>query len=188
MCGNPQFPGLARLSRMKSTERTRVTIWTIGHSNHALARFVDLLKSHHIQVVADVRSQPHSSYAPQFNRRSLAAALPEHGLRYLFLGRELGGKPKEAEFYLADGSLNLERLKARPQFQEGLQRVLAEASKARVCLMCSEGDPLKCHRSMLLAPELVGRGVRVLHILPDGGLLDHQDVQKPQKPRQMALF
>lgn len=165
-----------------------LTLWTIGHSNHPLARFVDLLKSHRLQVVVDVRSQPHSSYAPQFNRRSLAAALPEHGLRYLFLGRELGGKPKEAGFYLADGSLDLNRLKSRPEFQEGIQRVLSEASTSRTCLMCSEGDPLKCHRTMLLAPELVARGVKVLHILPDGGLLDQQEVQKPKKPRQMKLF
>ncbi len=172
---------------MKSSD---LTIWTIGHSNHPLVRFVELLRSHDIQVVADVRSRPYSRFAPQFNRQALAAALPEHDIRYLFLGKELGGKPKEPGYYLPDGSLHAGSFTARPEFQRGLKRLLGEAARFRVCLMCSEGDPVKCHRSQLLAPELVKRGVKVLHILPDGGLLKHQEVELPRarKPRQLKLF
>ncbi|MDI6853790.1 MAG: DUF488 domain-containing protein [Deltaproteobacteria bacterium] len=167
-----------------------LTIWTIGHSNQPLARLVELLRTHKIQVVADVRSRPYSRFAPQFNRQALAKALPEHDLRYLFLGKELGGKPQEPAFYLADGSLDPERFTARPEFQRGLKRLLGEAAHFRVSLMCSEADPLKCHRSLLLAPELVKRGVKVLHILPDGGLLEHREAHLPQvrKPRQLKLF
>lgn len=165
-------------------------VWTIGHSNHPLARLVELLQAHNIQVVADVRSRPYSRFAPQYNRQTLAQALPGHGIRYLFMGKELGGKPKEPQYYLPDGSLDPERFTARPEFQRGLKRLLAEAARSRVSLMCSEGDPLKCHRTMLLAPELVKRGVKVLHILPDGSLLEHREEALPQarKPRQLKLF
>ena len=167
-----------------------LTVWTIGHSNHPLARLVKLLQTHHIQVVADVRSRPYSRFAPQFNRQPLARALPVHGIRYLFMGRELGGKPEEPIYYLPDGSLDPERFTARPEFQRGLKRLLAEATHSRVSLMCSEGDPLKCHRTMVLAPELAKRGVKVLHILPDGSLLEHREEALPgmRKPRQMKLF
>jgi uncharacterized protein (DUF488 family) len=167
-----------------------LTIWTIGHSNHPLARFVELLRAHGIQVVADVRSRPYSRFAPRYNRQALAEALPEHDIRYLFLGKELGGKPKEPGYYLPDSSLDPERFTARPEFQRGLKRLLGEAAHFRVSLMCSEGDPGKCHRSLLLAPELVKRGVKVLHILPDGGLLEHRQVELPRahQPRQLRLF
>jgi uncharacterized protein (DUF488 family) len=165
-----------------------LTIWTIGHSSHPLAHFVALLQAHDIQVVVDVRSRPYSRFAPQFNRQALAAALPLDNIRYVFMGKELGGKLKDAAYYLPDGSLNPERFTARPEFQEGLQRLLAKAARSRLCLMCSEGDPLKCHRTMLLAPELARRGVRVLHILPDGSLLEHRPEDKPRRPRQMRLF
>jgi uncharacterized protein (DUF488 family) len=173
---------------MTSGEPEKVTVWTIGHSNHPLARLVELLAGHGIEEVVDVRRNPYSRFAPQHNRPALTAALAEHGLHYLHLGRELGGKPREAEYYLADGRVDWERLKFRPEFQEGLRRLIKEAASRRVCLMCSEGDPLKCHRTMLLAPELAKRGVKVLHILPDGSLLDHQEVQQPQKPQQMRFF
>jgi uncharacterized protein (DUF488 family) len=163
-------------------------IWTIGHSSHTLARFVELLQAHDIQVVVDVRSRPYSRFASQFNRQALDAALPEHDIRYVFMGKELGGKPQDAAYDLPDGSLDLERFTARPEFQHGLKRLLAEAARSRICLMCSEGDPLKCHRTMLLAPELVNRGIEVLHILPDGNILKHQDDKITRKPRQLELF
>jgi len=167
---------------------SNLTVWTIGHSSHPLVRFVALLKAHDIQVVVDVRSRPYSRFASQFNRQALAAALPEHNIRYVFIGNELGGKPQEPAYYLPDGSLDIKRFTTRPEFQQGLERLLAMAARSRVCLMCSEGDPLKCHRTMLLAPELGRRGARVLHILPDGGLLEHGDQEKSPKPRQMKLF
>jgi len=68
------------------------TIYTIGHSNHSLDKFVELLKRHGITVVVDVRSAPYSRFHAQFNKEELKHALRERGLGYVFLGRELGGQ------------------------------------------------------------------------------------------------
>ncbi len=163
-------------------------IYTIGHSNQTRERFLDLLREHGIQTVIDVRRWPVSRHAPHFNRRALAAWLATEGVRYLFGGEELGGKLQELAAYFSDGSLDAAWLKSRSGFREGLNLVLAEAQQGRVCLLCSEGDPARCHRGTILAPELEARGGRVVHILPDGRLLEHERLQLPGRVRQQRLF
>jgi len=165
-----------------------MVIYSIGHSTHTGENFLKLLTTHGIEVVADVRSRPYSRFSPQFNRDALRDLLQEAGIRYLFLGRELGGKPQDLERPLAD-ELVWEYLKSRPQFKEGLGQLLGEARQARVCLLCAEADPARCHRGQLLAPELVAQGAQVRHILADGTLLDHQELEIPlKKPSQKRLF
>ena len=163
-------------------------IYTIGHSNHSGDEFVKLLASHGIGVVADVRSNPYSRFNPQFNRDALQNLLGEASIRYIFLGKELGGKPQDPDRPLAD-ELVWEYVRSRPQFREGVARLLAEARQARVCLLCAEADPARCHRGQLLAPELEARDVEVKHILADGTLLDQKNLAKPaKKSSQKRLF
>ncbi len=165
-----------------------MVIYTIGHSTHTAEDFLELLASHGIEVVADVRSRPYSRYNPHFNREALTILLQEAGIRYLFLGRELGGKPQDLDRPLADEHV-WEYLKSRPQFREGLTHLLEEARQARVCVLCAEADPGRCHRGQLLAPELELHGAQVKHILADGSLLDHADLKMPtKKPSQKRLF
>jgi uncharacterized protein (DUF488 family) len=165
-----------------------MVIYTIGHSTHSWEDFLGLLAAHDIEVVADVRSKPYSRFNPQFNRDALASGLEEAGKRYLFLGKELGGKPQDPERPLAD-ELVWEYIRSRPQFREGLDRLLEEARHFKVCLLCAEADPARCHRGQLLAPELVAQGVEVQHILADGSLLEHREVTIPtKKPSQKRLF
>jgi hypothetical protein len=57
-----------------------MTIYTIGHSNVAVEGFVDLLRLQLIQMLVDTRSQPHSRYAPQFNRKPLKTWLDYAGM------------------------------------------------------------------------------------------------------------
>lgn len=162
-------------------------IYTLGHSNHPWDHFLRLLKEHGIQVVADVRSRPYSRFVPHFNRQALTARLAAAQVRYLFLGRELGGKPPDLGKSRA-GELVLEHLRARPQFREGLRRLMEEARQARVCVLCAEADPARCHRGQLLAPELAARGAKVRHILADGSLLDQEALPAPRKLEQKRLF
>jgi len=165
-----------------------MVIYTIGHSTHPAEVLLKLLTAHGIEVVADVRSRPYSRYNPQFNRDALKNLLLEAGIRYLYLGRELGGRPQDLDRPLAD-EVVWEHLRSRPQFREGLRRLLEEASLARVCLLCAEADPAHCHRGQLLSPELEARGAQVQHILADGTLLEHHDVKMPiKKPSQKRLF
>jgi uncharacterized protein (DUF488 family) len=164
-----------------------MVIYTIGHSTHSWEDFLKLLAAHDIEVVADVRSKPYSRFNPQFNRDALASGLEEAGRRYLFLGKELGGKPQDPDRPLAD-ELVWEYIRSRPQFKEGLTKLLGEARHAKVCLLCAEADPARCHRGQLLAPELEAQGVEVRHILADGTLLDQKEVQVQTKPSQKRLF
>ena len=165
-----------------------MVIYTIGHSTHTTEGFLKLLTSQGVEVVADVRSRPYSRYNPHFNREALKDLLQEAGIRYLFLGRELGGKPQDLDRPLAD-ELVWEYLRSRPQFREGLAHLLEEARQARVCVLCAEADPAHCHRGQLLAPELETQGAQVRHILADGSLLDHCDLKIPtKKPSQKRLF
>lgn len=150
-----------------------LTILTVGHSNHSREYFESLLKSHFVTAIADVRSAPFSRRSPQFNRDELKAALSEVGVAYSFLGRELGGRPKEASFY-CEGIADYERMANAPAFKEGIYRLLKGARRYRIALLCSEHDPLDCHRCLLVSRELAKRGIEIQHILSDGSLQDQR--------------
>ena len=152
-------------------------LYTIGHSNHTIEDFIDLLKRYEIKVVADVRSAPYSRYCPQFNKDVLAARLEAAGVGYIFFGKELGGRPNDSSCY-ENGRVNFGFIAERKEFREGLQRLLAESSKERVAIMCAEKDPLDCHRTILVCRSLKGESIQIKHILGDGGIEDHSDTER----------
>lgn len=145
------------------------TLFTIGHSNHPLASFLRLLGQHGIEAIADVRSMPYSRYVPHFNPAALRSALTEAGIAYVYLGQELGARPDDPTCFV-DGRVSYERLAARPAYQAGLARVEQGVLKYRLALMCTEKDPLDCHRMVLLCRHLRRSYPRIAHILADGSL------------------
>lgn len=145
---------------------------TIGHSTHTSERFLDLLRCHGVGAIADVRSTPASRFAPQFNREAIRRALAMSGVRYVFLGKELGARSADPSCYV-HGKVQYERLARTPQFQSGISRILDGASRGTVALMCTEREPLDCHRAILVSKVLVERGAEVSHILGDGSLEGH---------------
>ncbi|MEJ0035631.1 MAG: DUF488 domain-containing protein [Gammaproteobacteria bacterium] len=149
-------------------------IHTIGHSNHTILRFLELLSLHQVTAVADVRSTPFSRRNPQFNRERLKQSLAERGVRYLFLGEELGARSKDRACY-SEGKVVYARLAATDLFREGTRQLNAAASERRVAVMCAEKDPLECHRTILVARRLVADGVEVSHILETGALETHAE-------------
>src|SRR5579862_1298929 len=112
-------------------------IYTVGHSNHSIEKFIGLLIANGINAVADVRSRPFSRRNPQFNKERLAATLLQHGIVYVFLGKELGARSEDPSCY-EDGRVQYGRLAATPVFRAGIERVLAGAQKYRLALMCAE--------------------------------------------------
>ena len=148
------------------------TVFTVGHSNHSIERFEELLHTYGVTAVADVRSAPYSRFSPQFNKEDLAAWLHDTGIAYVFLGRELGGRSGDPSDY-EDGRVRYDRLVAKPTFESGIERVLRGASVERIALLCTEREPLDCHRTLLVARVLAERGVHVEHILADGALESH---------------
>lgn len=151
-------------------------LFTIGHSNVALDDFLGLLRQHGIEAVADVRTVPRSRYVPHFNAGQLGEALARCAVGYLPSGQELGGRPAGDEFYDEDGHVLYGRLAASPLFQTGLDRVLAGARTSRVALLCSEEDPSRCHRHLLIGRVLQERGVAVSHIRRDGRIDTEADL------------
>ena len=148
-------------------------VLTVGHSNHPWDVFVGLLQRHAVTVLVDVRSVPYSRFNPQFNRNRLERELPPHGVRYVFLGRELGARSDDPACYDETGRVQYDRLARKPAFSRGLDRIVQEAARNRVVLMCAEKEPLSCHRTILVAPALERRGVEIEHILADGTLEAH---------------
>jgi uncharacterized protein (DUF488 family) len=151
-------------------------ILTIGHSSLNYEGFVELLRAQHVSAVADVRSAPASRRYPHFNRESLRAALDRDGVAYAFLGAELGGRPRDPGLY-TNGVADYEKMAKAAEFARGVERVLEGAQKFRVALMCSERDPLDCHRCLLVARALAERSVAVGHILSDGEVLPHAHIE-----------
>ncbi|MGB9853227.1 MAG: DUF488 family protein [Candidatus Bathyarchaeales archaeon] len=132
------------------------TLWTIGHSNRSMEVFLELLKEHAIQVLADVRSFP-TSKIEHFKKEAMEKWLPENGIEYLWLGKELGG-------YRRGGYKAHMRTKL---FKEGIKKLLETASQKRTCIMCMELNPKYCHRRFISA-HLERKGVKVIHIVAKG--------------------
>ena len=149
-------------------------VFTIGHSTHSIEAFVDLLRKHGVTAVADVRSAPFSRFNPQFNKGALEQRLRSHGIRYVFLGRELGARSDDPSCY-DGGRVQYSRLAQTELFKSGLERVIEGAREYRISLMCAEKEPLECHRTLLVARALTEQGVDVAHILPDGRLEPHEN-------------
>jgi len=152
-------------------------ILTIGHSNHKLAHFLALLEGAGVSAVADVRSRPVSRWVPHFNRVPLQAALAERGISYLFLGRELGGRPDDPAL-MTGGKPDYVAMGKTPAFAAGLTRVIEAGTTDRVALLCAERDPIDCHRFLLVGRELAARDVQVAHILANGELEPHADTER----------
>ncbi|MGI6083635.1 MAG: DUF488 family protein [Limnochordia bacterium] len=154
-------------------------IYTIGHSRHSPETFIELLKAADIQVVVDVRSAPYSEYAPHFNADKIKALLASAGIQYLYMGKELGGRPAGSQFYDEDGYVLYNKLAESPLFKAGISRLIKGASDYRIAIMCSEGRPDSCHRHLLITRVLNEKGIDVSHILDDGSI---------QPVAQMSLF
>ena len=163
-------------------------IWTIGHSNHPFARFVELLRSEGVDFVVDVRSYPYSRIVPQFNREVLEIALREVGASYLFLGAQLGGRPSREEDYDEQGHARYDLMAEQPPFQAAVQRLLRGCREHRIALLCSEGQPHECHRRLLVGKVLADQGVQLRHILPSGVVQREDFVSLDSKDAQESLL
>jgi len=152
-------------------------ILTVGHSNHPIERFLELLRRNRVTAVADVRSSPFSRYNPQFNKETLQQALKDAGIAYIFLGKELGGRSPDKGCY-EDGRIQYDRVARTDTFREGIERVRKGAAQYRIALMCAEKEPLDCHRTLLVARALDKAGERVGHIHADGHVEPHAEAMQ----------
>ncbi len=149
---------------------TQYPVFTIGHSNHSWEEFIKLLLRYRIDEVTDVRSSPYSRYAFHFNHDDLRQTLEDIGVNYVFLGGALGGRPADPSCYDANGQVKYDRVAETDAFDDGIRQVMRRADDCRIVLLCTEKEPLECHRTLLVAKALTERDVVVEHILSDGSL------------------
>lgn len=149
-------------------------IFTIGHSNHPIEWFIELLRENGITAVADVRSKPYCRYARWFDGNQLERSLRTEGIRYVFMGEELGARPRDPACY-ENGRVRYDRIARTESFRRGIDRLVHGARTHRIACMCVEEDPLDCHRTLVVARELDARGIEVHHIRGNGKIEAHVD-------------
>jgi uncharacterized protein (DUF488 family) len=153
-------------------------VCTIGYGGRIIDEFIDRLHEHEVEVVVDVRSSPYSRYDRAYNRRELDRFLTEAGFTYRYLGDLVGGK-----------SDDWSNLSAQPEFKAGIEQLVESwCIRERICLMCAEKDPAKCHRTWLVGESLHVRGVPVVHIDAADTDRTHAEVVAMAGGRQMGLW
>jgi uncharacterized protein (DUF488 family) len=156
--------------------KTAPAVYTIGHSTHPIEKFIEMLKAHDIELLADVRTIPKSRHNPQYGSNTLAAGLKDHQIAYVHLAG-LGGLR-----HAKKDSVNLgwENASFRgfadymetEGFEKGLSELMEIAGKQRTAILCAEALPWRCHRS-LIADALLVRGIEVKHIMSKTSAKEH---------------
>lgn len=145
--------------------------FTIGHSTRSLGELVSLLKENRIEVLIDIRSWPSSKKYPHFNRDILRESLKAEGIRYFWLGKELGGYRKHGlgdrspnKAWNSIGFRNYADHTLSEEFKTGIRQLIKIAEKWRVAYMCAEKFYWRCHRR-IISDYLVAMGHQVTHII-----------------------
>lgn len=152
-------------------------LYSIGHSSQTQEEFLALLTPYGINCIVDVRSVPASKYSPQFNQETLKWFLKSHGIQYLHFGDEFGARRTDS--INEEGQVDFEQAVKTPLFQQGAVRLMKGLEKGfQIALMCSEADPLECHRFSMVSRYFYDQGIDVQHILKDGTLASHASLEK----------
>jgi uncharacterized protein (DUF488 family) len=156
--------------------RRLMIIYTIGHSTHPIEKFIEMLKAHGVQLVADVRTIPRSRKNPQYSGEELAKSLKDGGIAYRRLPG-LGGlrharKDSINTGWEKDSFRGFADYMQTEEFAGTLAELIETAKGQRTSIMCAEALPWRCHRS-LIADALTVRGVKVLHVMSKTSLREH---------------
>ncbi len=159
------------------TGSRRGAVFTVGYGGRTAAEIMELLRRRNIEILADVRSAPYSRHQPDFRRDRLRRITTDAGLRYVFMGRELGGRSDDPDCYDRNGRPLYERFREKDGFGRGIARLRSAGERGRrVCLLCAESKPWRCHRARLIGPALLDAGISLRHILPDGSTVEQEAV------------
>jgi uncharacterized protein (DUF488 family) len=154
------------------------TLYTIGHSTRTLEELVSVLQAHKVETLVDIRSFPVSRRLPHFNRESLQEALPQAGIRYIWM-KSLGGFRKKTRDDSPNTALSSANFRnyadhmLTAEFEEAAAQLVHLAENTRTAYMCAERVWFHCHR-MLLSDWLVAHGHDVLHIDGDAAPRPHR--------------
>ena len=169
-------------------------LFTIGHSTHSFDYFVNLLISRDINYLIDVRSTPYSRYVTAFNREVLKESLLHKNITYAYMGVSFGARQTNDSFF-TDGYVDFEKVILSTGFVKSMDNVLDGLEQGNnIVFMCTEKDPIDCHRAIMVARGFSLQGVDVFHILANGELQTQKDLDRrlldrffPEK-NQMSIF
>jgi hypothetical protein len=174
---------------MNDFKTDNLECFTVGHSNHSWACFINLLKAHKINLLGDIRSSPYSKFTPQFNKENLDAELKKEGILYVYFGNKLGGRYSDPALLHPNGVVNYNKVADQEGFQAGIRAVIDSIKEGfRIALMCAEKYPLDCHRFLLVSRALSNKGVRVKHILESGEIALNEDLEKQLLKKYKSEF
>jgi uncharacterized protein (DUF488 family) len=157
----------------------QLIIYSVGHSDYSIEKFIDLLNKYNINYLVDVRSSPYSKRIPQFNRELLRIDLKDKGINYLYLGNKLGGRYSDPNLLFDNKQVNFEKVRETNLFIEGLNEMIDLVKQNnRVAFMCAEKDPFNCHRFALVSRALSLIGVEVRHMLEDGNYILNDELDE----------
>jgi uncharacterized protein (DUF488 family) len=168
---------------------------TIGHSNHPIETFLDILYHHHINCIIDLRSAPYSRHNPQFNRETLKTDLEINEIEYIFMGDRLGARQEDKNLIFDNGKVDFDKVKDLPSFIEGIESLINKTNTGlNISLMCAEKAPLNCHRFMLVSRALAKKNIDIEHLLSDKSTVSQEKLEErllnkyTDKSQQMSLF
>ena len=165
-----------------------IPIYTIGYGSRSIAELIEVLHQHEIAYLIDVRSAPYSRYKPEFSKAPLANELEQHGIRYVFMGDTLGGRPDDETCYV-NGKIDYEKVKAMEFYQHGIQRLHSAFSQQQsIALMCSEGKPEDCHRCKLIGATLTTQNIPIIHIDENDKHLTQEQIIERLTGGQLSMF
>lgn len=170
-------------------------LFTIGHSQHEINYFIRLLRENNVNFVLDVRSTPYSRYAEQFNKENISNSLQKFNIQYFFMGKFFGARQEDLSLYNDEGYLDFQKVVRTENFNKGMKSVLIGLERGnRIAFMCTEKDPIDCHRAIMVSRAFAQNGIEVKHILSDGSIetqkeLDNRLLNKYFPDRgQLSLF
>jgi uncharacterized protein (DUF488 family) len=156
----------------------KLKIYTVGHSKHEIGYFIDLLKTHGVNCVVDVRSVAASRFNPQYNKNKLAVSLKDAGITYLHMPDEFGAR-QTAPDVLTNGQVDFQKVRKSRKFRSGVERLKEGIKKGyQIALMCAEADPLECHRFSMISVDLKSNGFDITHILKDAATIKNADLEQ----------
>lgn len=152
-------------------------LFTVGHSQYTPDYFKKILEKNGINFVLDVRSTPYSKFAEQFNRENIQVFLRKNNINYSYMGKYFGARPTDLSLYTTEGYLDFEKVSQSELFNIGVENVILGLEHGnRIALMCTEKDPIDCHRAIMVARAFDLKGIEVSHILPDGNIQTQREL------------
>lgn len=150
-------------------------MYTIGYATKPINTYIEQLLQFGVTVVADIRSVPYSKVFFDYHQEALKQHLQQAGLRYVYLGDELGPRSKDPAHYDDSHQVQFDRLMQAPLYKTGIQRLFDGVDKGfRIAMTCACKDPAICHRSLLVGWSLKHQYDRELQHITHDGMLESQ--------------